>query len=245
MEEGYLYRKNRISAIVLVTFFVILTVLCSGLGYYWNALQGLLADITYEGDAGNVVGTIVVLVLVFVPVVVFAFFGSPRGYNRNIRFLLIAPGLIYAISAVLELRKIFPVAEKFKDVYTALDNAIYVPFVIAHLCLAVYYCLVLFLPASFATKGFGIFTMIVSIALYTACGVYIAYLQAMDVLNGSFGTGHFILYLVCFGLDAATYFLMLSVLMTYCLMCRELRTPRVAALDGDDAPRGKDRGDRR
>jgi hypothetical protein len=103
---------------------------------------------------------------------------------------------------------------------------IYIPFIIAYVCLTIYYCFVILQPGSLFTKGMGVFTTVISIGLYVASGVYAAYMHMMDVLDGSFGTWSFILYLVCFALDAATYFLMLSLLMTYSAMCRQERMPR-------------------
>jgi hypothetical protein len=207
----------------MVVFAVIQLVLCSGLGYYWNALQGLLAGITVEDSSGNVLGTAFVFILVFAPLAAFVFFGFLTGEQYWVKFLLVVPGLVYGISAILEIRKVTPFAEKFKDIYASLDNAIYIPFAVTYLILVVYYCLVLFLPEGRVTRVVGIATAVISIGLYAANGIYTAYLQTMDVFSGLFGAASFFLYLVCFALDAATYFLMLSILMTYCTMRREAR----------------------
>jgi hypothetical protein len=225
----------------MVVFAVIQLVLSSGLGYYWNALQGLLSGIVNEGDAANIVGTAIVFVLIFAPIAVFAFFGVPDGRRFWVRPLLAIPALVYIVSMALEIQKIIPLKEKFKDIYASLDNAIYIPFIIAYICLGLYYCLVIAFPSGLVTKGVGIFTMVISIGLYVAIGVYAAYVQTMNILDGTFGAWHFILYLVCLGLDAATYFLILSILMSYCAMCRDERllgnaalAERAASKDEDD-----------
>ncbi|MDR1953421.1 MAG: hypothetical protein LBQ21_02945 [Clostridiales Family XIII bacterium] len=223
MDERYLYRKNFISAIMMIVLAVIQLVLCSGLGYYWNALQGKLAGITMEDSSGHPLGTLFVFILVFVPLVVFAFYGFLNGEKDWVKVFLGVPCLVYGLSAILEVQKILPIEEKFKDIYVTLDNAIYLPFAVAYVILVVYYFFVLRFPASSVTRGIGIITVVISIGLYAANGVYTAYMQLMDVLDGSFGAMSFLLYLVCFALDTATYFLMLSILMTYCTMRREAR----------------------
>jgi hypothetical protein len=181
------------------------------------------------------IGTIVVFSLVFVPLTVFAFFGTPGGSGRWARPLLLIPCLVYGISVVLEIQKILPLKEKFRDIYVALDNAIYVPFVIAYTCLTLYYFLVMLFPSRLVAKGVGVLTAVLSIALYVICGVYAAYLQVMSVLGGGFGTWEFLLYIACFALDVATYFLMLSILMTHCAMHRDIFLRRREIASGNAA----------
>jgi hypothetical protein len=213
---------------VMFVLAVMQMVLCSGLGYYWNALQGRLAGITIEDSSSHIFGTVLVFILVFIPLASFVFLGFLAGEKYWVKIFLVVPGFVYGISAILEIQRLMPFKEKFKDIYVSLDNAIYIPFAVTYLILVVYYCLVLLLPARLVTKGAGIGVMVISIGCYVARGVYIAYLQMMDVLGGSFGAESFLLYLVCFALDAATYFLALSILMTHCATRREAR---VAAYD--------------
>jgi len=70
-------------------------------------------------------------------------------------------------------------------------------------------------------KVIGSITMVISICFYVVFGMYVIYLQALSALGGSFGFSHFVLYLVCFALDTTTFFLMLSLIMSFCAMGRE------------------------
>jgi hypothetical protein len=213
-----------ITATIMAVFAIIQLMLGIGLGYYWNGLQGQLSgvgDMQTAGRTGNIWGDILVYLLVFAPVALLAFFSPTPSHRTNFRYILVLPLLVYLSSAILEIRSILPLGEHFKDIYVALDNIIYVPFIICFLLLSIYYVLVLTLPKLLGTRAVGVLTMIVAIAFYIMNGFYIIYLHVMGMLAGDFGTMQFILYLVCFAFDAATFFLALSVLMTYCAMHRE------------------------
>ncbi|MDR0852417.1 MAG: hypothetical protein LBN36_07965 [Clostridiales Family XIII bacterium] len=242
MEDRYYFRKNRITATILSVFAIVQLMLGIGLGYYWNGLQGLLSgidDVQSYGVTGNVWGDILVYVFVFAPIVLLAFFSPSSDIRVNFRFVLIAPFLVYLISAIIEFKHILPLSEHFKSIYTALDNVIYIPFIICFLLLSVYYILVISVPKMLGTRAIGVLVMIVAITFYIIYGIYIVYLSVMNMLAGDFGTMQFIMRLICFALDAATFFLALSVLMTYCAMHRETLLDRKDALrkvetDSDD-----------
>jgi hypothetical protein len=224
MDDRYYYRKNLITATVMLVFALAQMMIGIGTGYYWNGFQAQLSgigDIQTMDAASNVWGDILAYILVFTPIATVAYLSSAAGKNSHLRFLLVIPMFVYFISAVLDLKKILPFDESFGNIYAVVDHIIYVPFIVCYLVLSVYYVLVIALPQLLGTRAVGVLAMIIAITFYLLDMLYVIYLHGMGLLNGSFGVSSFILYLVCFALDVATFFLMLSVLMSYCAMQRE------------------------
>jgi hypothetical protein len=63
----------------------------------------------------------------------------------------------------------------------------------------------------------------VAILSYLGSALFIVYNHTMTILEGSFGASDFYTYLAVFALDVVSYFVLLSVLMTYCTIKREER----------------------
>lgn len=207
---------------------IVLMMLGSQLGYYQNSLQAEWSGIGSLQDAGNgnarVLQNVLVNLLMFIPVITMALggaFNEKLGKNPLFRLLLLIPMIIYGCSFYLDFLQATPFSEKFSDMYTALDHIIFIPFLLCFIMLIIYMFCAILRPESMATKAIGTITMIVGICFYVVFGIYVIYLQAMNALGGSFGLSHFILYLVCFALDVTTFFLMLSLIMSFCSMRRE------------------------
>ncbi|MDR1067935.1 MAG: DUF485 domain-containing protein [Clostridiales Family XIII bacterium] len=225
--SSYYFRKNLITGAVLFFFVIVLMILGSQLGYYQNAVQAQLSGVQNIQSAGGdlqISKNILANLLVFVPVIVLAVggaFNARLGKSRAFRFMLLAPIMIYGASVYLDWKEATPLSEKFENLYSAVDNIIYIPFIICFAVFVIYMIAVIVKPDSMATKVIGSITMVISICFYVIFGVYVIYLQAMSALDGSFGFKHFILYLICFGLDVASFFLMLSLIMSFSAMRRE------------------------
>jgi hypothetical protein len=226
--SSYYFKKNLTTGVVLLFFMIILMALGSKMGYYQNSVQANFSGIEDLGSAGesgiNVAKNALINLLIFFPIIIMALGGAynPRlGKNLFFRLLLLPPMAIYAISVFLDWKQATPFSEKFKDIYSSLDHAIYIPFILCFVIFIIYMASAIIKIDSIVTKVIGSVTMVVSICFYVMFGIYVIYLQALSALGGSFGLKHFILYLVCFALDVTTFFLMLSMLMSFCAMSRE------------------------
>jgi hypothetical protein len=172
-----------------------------------------------------------VYVMLFGAIAALAFITSPRRTNIFYRLVLVVPLFIYLFSLRAEYEKISPVSEKFKDLYESLEYAIFVPYATIAAFTSLYIILVIALPAFRVTQAFGWVTAVVAILSYLASAVFIVYNHTMTILEGKFGEGEFYIYLVTFALDVASYFFIISVLMTYCMIKREERWDRLEALE--------------
>jgi hypothetical protein len=226
--SSYYFRKNLITGAVLMFCLIVLMVLGSKMGYYQNSVQAQLGGIKELASAGaggiSAVKNIIINLLIFVPVIIVALGGTYNvslGRNPFFRLLLLPTMAVYAIAIFLDFRQATPINEKFKDIYSSLDHAIFIPFILCFAMLVIYMVVVIIKIDNAAAKIFGSITMVVSTCFYVMFGIYVIYLQVLSALGGSFGMKHFILYLVCFALDVTTFFLMLSLLMSFCAMGRE------------------------
>ena len=214
MDNKYYFRKNLISTCVLLFFAVIFIILSIRLGYYWNAIADSIP---------GWYGVPLIAVALFAPVVLLALLGSMPGRRPWMRALLALPALIYFFSAVVELGKITPFKEHLGDFDVLLNNIQYLPFIVPLCLFAFYLVFVIAIPGYLVTRVFGVIAMIAIIIGYGLNAIVIIYEQLMAVLGSTFGMGRFILNLGCMGLDIAIFFIMLSIIMSYCALQREIR----------------------
>jgi hypothetical protein len=132
-----------------------------------------------------------------------------------------------------EYEKISPIGEKFKDLYESLEYAIFVPYAIIAAVMVIYLILVIIIPATRVTQAFGWVVAVIAILSYLASAVFIIYNHAMTILDGKFGESEFYMYLAAFALDVVSFFFILSVLMTYCMIKREERWDRLEILEAE------------
>jgi hypothetical protein len=214
MDNKYYFRKNLISTCAMLFFAVIFIILSIRLGYYWNAIADSIPA-WY--------GIPLIALALFAPVVSLALLGSMPGRRPWIRALLALPALIYFFSAVVELGKITPFKENLGDFDALLNNIQYLPFIIPLCLFAFYLVFVIAIPGYLVTRIVGVIAMVAIIIGYGLNAVVIVYEQLMAVLGSTFGMGRFILNLGCMGLDIAIFFIMLSIIMSYCALQREIR----------------------
>ncbi|MDR2163864.1 MAG: hypothetical protein LBO70_08050 [Clostridiales Family XIII bacterium] len=233
--DDYCFRKIKSSALVMIALAAVHIAISYPLGYYWNALQAYLSgmELTASGvpEAGDSpLGTVIYL-LVFGAVAALAFMNYPYRTNILRRLVLIVPLCIYLISIYVEYEKVSPIGEKFKDLYDSIEYAIFIPYAALAAITAIYLLLVIILPSLRITQGFGWVTAIIAVLSYLGSAIFIIYNHTITILNGKFGEGDFYMYLVAFALDVVSYFFMLSVLMTYCMIKREERWDRLESLE--------------
>ncbi|MDR0596151.1 MAG: hypothetical protein LBG50_01255 [Clostridiales Family XIII bacterium] len=238
MDDYYCYRKIKNTALVMIALVAVHIALSIPLGYYWNALQAKLAGIELGAsgvpNAGDVSQGAVAYLLVFAACAVLAFITTPYRAGRLRRLTLLPPLAVYLYSAYAEYEKITPIGEKFGDLYESLEYAVFLPYFAVAVFTALYIVFVLVIPAFRLTQAVGWAACIVAILSYFASAMFIAYNHTMSILAGSFGESDFYTYIVVFVLDVATYFLMLSVFMTYCTIKREERWDRLEAMAIED-----------
>jgi hypothetical protein len=231
MMDDYGFRKLKSSALVMIALAAVHIAISHPLGYYWNALQAKLSgiELTASGvpEAGDSALGTGIYILLFGSVAILAFVTSP--YHTHIwrRLILIVPLSVYILSAYVEYEKISPIDEKFKDLYESFEYGIFVPYAAIAVVTAVYLALVITLPSLRVTQGFGWVVSVVAILSYLGSAVFIIYNHTMTILDGKFGESEFYMYLAAFALDVVSFFFMLSVLMTYCMIKREERWDRL------------------
>ena len=233
LEDRYLYRKILVSAIVMTLFLVIVWLVGEMLGYYWNAVQGMLAEVTAgqirNNGTFNFGASSAIFCIMILSLLVFAAIASRthRGEKFSFPFqvILIIPLFIYLCSAIFETQKLKEVGSAIFDVDRGIDFVVYIPFAACGYLLTLYLLLVMFVPASIFTRLISYLCVIVGIILYSAYAAFIVYSQMMSVLGTSFSKMTSALYLACFASDVVAYFFMLSVLMTWCAIKREERMP--------------------
>jgi hypothetical protein len=224
MDDRYFYRKNMITTVVMLFLAVIQLIINIGISYYWTPLQGKISGIEGFAEAGssaNVFGYLVVFLLLFFPPAAVALLSREAGEKTQYRFILAIPALTYLISGILLIKQLAPLAHVFEDIYSIVDNFVYVPMLAQLFITFAYLALVVIKPDLFATKVVGIITVFVSIIYFIADAGFFAYLHLMEVLDGEFGLVQFGLFIGAFILDVVTFFLFMSVHMTYCAMQRE------------------------
>jgi hypothetical protein len=229
--DDYCFRKIKSTALVMIAFAALYIAVSRPLGYYWNALQAELSGVELSvhgvptpGDAGQ---SLIIYIMVFGAVALLAFITFPGRAGIVRRLILVAPLSVYLFSAYAEYGKISPIKEKFKDLYESIEYAVFVPYAAIAAVTALYILLVIVLPSMRVTQVFGWLTSVVSILSYLGSAVFIVYNHTMTILDGAFGESAFYTYLAAFALDVASYFIMLSVLMTYCTIKREERWDRL------------------
>jgi hypothetical protein len=227
----YYYRKNTITAAFLAALLLVFIVLSVVLGYYWNAVQGLLSGIdspTHIVERGSIFGNLLIVICVCVPMILLAMLGARYKKISDDpvwRLVLFFPFAVYVISLVINIVRVFPLSEAFADVYAVAENAVYIPTILAEIFMAAYLVLVIAQPAGLAARIVAVFAMIFNTIYFIANGVLIVFSQAMSLLGGEFGIQKFGFLLFTFALDIITYFLMMSLLMSFCAMKREDAEP--------------------
>jgi hypothetical protein len=232
--DDYCFRKIKSAALVMIALAAVHIAMSRPLGYYWNALQAKLSgvELTLSGvpEAGDSAQGISIYVILFGAIALLAFITTPTHTNILRRLVLVAPLTIFLLSAYEEYGKISPIGEKFKDLYESLEYAVFVPYAAIAAITALYLIFVIALPAFRVTQAIGWVAAVAAILSDLGSAVFIVDNHTMTILDGKFGASEFYTYLVAFALDVASYFFMISVLMTYCMIKREERWDRLELL---------------
>jgi hypothetical protein len=236
LDDTYLFRKIKATAIVMSVLVVLQIMLGRPMGYYWNALQaklsGLDVGVTSGADEGSM-QSIIVYIAIFGAIGALALLVSPGRKGYVLRLLFVPPIIVYIYNAWIEYNKVAPIKEKFEDLYSSVDYAIYLPYMTLALFMAVWLIVVAAIPQFRVTQVLGWVAVVIGILCYLVAGIFVIYEHGMAILDGSFGRNAFFMYLICFAFDVVSYFFLMSVVMTYCTIKREERWDALEAMEAE------------
>ncbi|MDR3072519.1 MAG: hypothetical protein LBU41_03410 [Clostridiales Family XIII bacterium] len=224
MDDRYFWKKNLITSSTLIFLAIIQLILNIMTRYYWNPVQAKISGMSDFVDAGgdaNSFGYLLGFLLLFCPVIVLVFLTRGAGEKKQLRFVLIPTFGVYVVSAIMLVQKLRPFKAILQDPYDALDKFVFIPMFLQAFLMGVYLLCIIIKSDLLLAKIIAVITIVISILYFIADAAYLAYLHMMDTFSGDFGLITAALILACYVLDVATFFLMLSALMSYCAMQRE------------------------